>query len=166
MCNKIDEYTDGAAITGQTIMTMDLVKYHSLQEEGVWNDMSPEQEILVALSSEVSQLKDHNLKLTKSLKNDKKADSGKDKAKKDKPKSNKKKSNYDKWTCKKIPPATGEHNTKCMPGFDHDYHWCDNHQAWSMYSAAECNLHQEHDQEETASKHTMPYVLDYNYDEE
>jgi SOS response regulatory protein OraA/RecX len=77
MCNERDDYTDGTAMTSQTLMTMALAKYHSLQEEGVWNAMSPEQEILVALSSAVSQLKDHNLKLTKSLKSGKKADIGK-----------------------------------------------------------------------------------------
>jgi hypothetical protein len=45
----------------------------------------------VALSSEVSQLKDRNIKLTKSLKSDNKADLGEDKAKKDKPKASKNK---------------------------------------------------------------------------
>jgi hypothetical protein len=78
-------------MTAQTLMTMVLVKYHSLQEEGVWNAMSPDQERHVALSYEVYQLKDHNLKLTKNLKSGKKAYIGKDKSKEDKPNPSKKK---------------------------------------------------------------------------
>jgi hypothetical protein len=68
-----------------------IIKYHSLQEEGVWNAMSPDQERLVALSSEVYQIKEHNIKLTKNLKIGNNADIDKEKAKKDKTKSSKKK---------------------------------------------------------------------------
>jgi hypothetical protein len=86
MRNKRDDYTDGAAMNDQTLMTSALANYNSIQEEGVWNDTSPDQKRLVALSSEVSQLKEHNIKLNKNLNIGNSAVIGKEKAKKDKPK--------------------------------------------------------------------------------
>jgi hypothetical protein len=86
MRNKRCDYTYWAAMNDQTLMTSALANYNSIQEEGVWNDISPNQKRLVALSSEVSQIKEHNIKLNKNLKIGNNAGIGKEKAKKDKPK--------------------------------------------------------------------------------
>jgi hypothetical protein len=47
---------------------MSLIKFQILKYSGKWNSLSPEQEQIVALTSEVTHLKDHNLKLENNAK--------------------------------------------------------------------------------------------------
>jgi hypothetical protein len=84
----------------------------------------------VALASEVTNLKDHNLKLENNAKpiksknyGDKPKQSGKGK------KPSKKSVDKEKWAWKKVPPKEGEPQYKQMPYFDKIHHWCEDHQA-------------------------------------
>jgi hypothetical protein len=53
MKNKRDSYDDGEDVQADPLMSVVLAKSQSLIEYGVWNMMSPDQERLVALLSEV-----------------------------------------------------------------------------------------------------------------
>jgi hypothetical protein len=63
MRNKKDAYDDGEYFSVEQLLTMSLIKFQILKDSGKWNSLSPEQEQIVALTSEVTTLKDHNLKL-------------------------------------------------------------------------------------------------------
>jgi hypothetical protein len=99
MKNKRDYYDDGKYVQADPLMSLALAKYQSLIESGVWNMMSPDQERLVALLSEVNMLKDRKLKLSKDNQGGRKGKKPEDKGKfKKAPKPSKKKSDEEKWT--------------------------------------------------------------------
>jgi hypothetical protein len=58
------------------LLTMSLIKLYILKDAGKCNFLSPEQEQIVALASEVTHLKDHNLKLASNAKPTKIKNSG------------------------------------------------------------------------------------------
>jgi hypothetical protein len=166
MKNKRDAYDDGEDVQPDPLMAVALAKSQSLIESGVWNMISPDQERLVALLSEVNMLKDRKLKLSKDTQGGKKGKKPEDKGKfKRTPKPSKKKSDEDKWAWKKVPPQAGEPKTKRMPGFDNDHHWCDDHQAWTVHLSEDCELRQIRQQDDSAST-AMPSVLGYESDQE
>jgi hypothetical protein len=166
MKNKRDAYDDGEDVQPDPLMSVALAKSQSLIESGVWNMISPDQERLVALLSEVNMLKDRKLKLYKDTQGGKKGKKPEDKGKfKRTPKPSKNKSDEDKWAWKKVPPQTGEPKTKCMPGFDKDHHWCDDHQAWTVHLSEDCELRQSRQQDDSAST-ALPSVLGYESDQE
>jgi hypothetical protein len=76
MRNKKDYYYDGEDFTVEQLLTMSLIKFHILKDSGRWNSLSPEQEKIVALTSEVTHLKDHNLKLANNAKSNNTKSSG------------------------------------------------------------------------------------------
>ena len=49
------------------LMTCALNKYKTMMDENEWCAMSPQEEQIVALSAELKQLKDSNLKLSRSV---------------------------------------------------------------------------------------------------
>jgi hypothetical protein len=164
MKNKRDAYDDGEDVQPDPLMSVALAKSQSLIESGVWSMMSPDQERLVALLSEVNMLKDRKLKLSKDTQGGKKGKKPEDKFKRS-PKPSKKKSDEDTWAWKKVPPQAGEPKTKRMPGFDKDHHWCDDHQAWTVHLSEDCELRQSCQQDDSAST-AMPSVLGYESDQE
>jgi hypothetical protein len=98
MKNKRDAYDDGEDVQPDPLVSVALAKSQSLIESGVWNMMSPNQERLVALLSEVNMLKDRKLKLSKDTQGGKKGKKPEDKGKfKRTPNPSKKKSDEDKW---------------------------------------------------------------------
>jgi hypothetical protein len=119
----------------EQFLTMSLIKFQIIKDSGKWNYISPEQEQIVALTSEVTHLKDHNLKLANNAKptkiknyGDKPKKSGKGK------KPSKKAAGEEKWDWKKVPPKEGEPQSKQMPDFDKIHHWCEDHQAWAVHA--------------------------------
>jgi hypothetical protein len=113
----------------------------------------------VALTSEVTHLKDHNLKFSNNAK------PSKTKIFKDKPKPNgkgkkpsKKSADEEKWAWKKIPPMEGEPQSKQMPDFDKVHHWCEDHQAWIVHTPASCTVRISREEAEAAQALTA--VLD------
>ena len=64
---KKDKYEDGDDMEPEQLMTFALNKYESLVKNGRWNAKSVEQEQIIALSAELKQLKDTNLKLARSV---------------------------------------------------------------------------------------------------
>jgi hypothetical protein len=166
MKNKIYVYDDGEDVQADPLVSVALAKSQSLIEYGVWNMMSPDQEMCVALLSEVNMLKYRKLKLSNDTQGGRKRKKHEDKGKfKKAHKPSKKKSAEDKWAWKKFPPQYGEPKTKCIPGFDKDHHWCDDHQAWTVHLPEDCELRQSHQQDASAST-AMPSVLGYDSEEE
>jgi hypothetical protein len=153
MRNKKDSYDDGEDFTIEKLLTMSLIKFQILKDSGKCNSLSPEQEQIVALTSEVTHLKDHNLRLSN---NDKPS---KTKNFKDKPKPNgkgnkpsNKSVDEEKWAWKKIPQS------KQMPDFDKVHHWCEYHQAWVVHTPASCTVRIAREEAEAAQALTA--VLD------
>jgi hypothetical protein len=123
MRNKKDFYDDGEDFTVEQLLTISLIKFQILKDSRKCNSLSPEQEQIAALASEVTHLKDHNLKLASNAKptksknyGDKPKHSGKGK------KPRKKAADEEKWAWKKVPPKEGEPQSKQMPDFDKIHH--------------------------------------------
>jgi hypothetical protein len=159
MRNKKDAYDDGEDFTIEQILTMSLIKFQILKYSGKWNSPSPEQEQIVALTSEVTNLKDHNLKFSNNAKPSKTKSSReklKPNVKGKKP--SKKFADEEKWAWKKIPPKEGEPQSKQMPDFDKVHHWCEDHQAWVVHTPACCTVMIA--REETEADQALTAVLD------
>jgi hypothetical protein len=141
MRNKKDACDDGDDFTVEQLLIMSLIKFQIIKDSGNCNSLSPEQEQIVALASEVTHLKDHNLKLANNAKPSKTKSSGK------KPKQNgkgkkpsKKSTDEEKWAWNKILPKEGEPRSKQMPDFGNIHHWCEDHQAWVVHTPASCTV--------------------------
>jgi hypothetical protein len=166
MKNKIDVYDDVEDVQAYPIMSVALVKSQSLIESGVWNLMSPDQDILVALLYEVNTMKERKLKLSKDTHGGRKGKKPEDKIKfKKAAKPSKKNYDEDKWAWKKVPPQSGEPKTKHIPGFDTDRHWCDYHQTWTVHLPEDCELRQSREQDYGAST-AIPSVMGYDSEKE
>jgi hypothetical protein len=141
MRNKKDDYDDGEDFTVEQLLTMSLIKFQNLKDSGKCNSLSPEQEHIVALTSEVTHLKDHNLKLSNNAKPRKTKSSGekpKQTGKGKKP--SKKSADEEKWAWKKISPKEGEPQSNQMPDFYKIHHWCEDHQAWVVHTPVSCTV--------------------------
>ena len=122
-----------------------------VQEER-WNALSPEQSQIVALTAQISKLKDSRVNLGKSSQNKKKGNNKDDKAKgQDEQKSGGKRRNRknrrkgkndDKWAWKKVPPKDDEKHEKVHNGTT--YYWCHDHGMWTLTKHTEetCYLKQ------------------------
>jgi hypothetical protein len=74
--NKKNSHDDGEYFTVEQLLTMSLIEFHILKDSGKWNYLSPEQEQIMALTSEMTHLKDHNLKLANNAGTTKRNNSG------------------------------------------------------------------------------------------
>jgi hypothetical protein len=83
MKNKIYAYDDEEDVQAYRLMSvaLALAKSQSLIESGVWNMMSPDQERLVAILSEVNIMKQHKLKMSKDTQGDRNGKKPHDKGK-------------------------------------------------------------------------------------
>lgn len=141
---KKDKYEDGDDMEPEQLMTFALNKYESLVKNGRWNAKSVEQEQIVALSAELKQLKDTNLKLAKSVtsqvsgnrrngnQQQRSNNQNRNRNNRSGNKSNNKgKRRNDKWAWKKVPPKDNEPQSKSVNG--KTYHWCDEHLLWTLH---------------------------------
>jgi hypothetical protein len=109
MRNTKYAYDGGEDFSVEQLITMSLIKFKILKDSGKWNSLSPEQEQIVALTSEVTTLKDCKFKLAndpKPPKNKTCGEKAKGAGKRKKP--NKEPSYEEKWAWKKVPPKEGE----------------------------------------------------------
>eukprot|EP00957_Ditylum_brightwellii_P156627 11921063-Ditylum_brightwellii.AAC.1 len=65
---KKDAYNRNTYITIDTLMSQAKMNYEILKQQGTWNETSPEQEKIVALTPTAKKLKDENLKLSQQVK--------------------------------------------------------------------------------------------------
>lgn len=143
---KKDKYEDGEDLTPEQLMTFALNKYETLVKDGRWNAKSAEQEQIVALTAEVKELKDNNLKLARTITsrtsnsrrsgNQQQRGNNQNRNRNNRGNSNNRSNNRsnrrtDKWAWKKVPPKDNESHTKTVNG--KTYHWCDEHLAWIVH---------------------------------
>ena len=138
---KKDAYDEGEDIHADSLMLMAENKYRTLIQEERWNSLSPEQTQIIALTAQLSKLKDGRLKLGKGSQKNKK---GNDKASKPDNKNERdqegkkhgkrnrrrKGKNDEKWAWKKVPPKDGEKLEKEVNGIK--YYWCHDHGLWTL----------------------------------
>jgi hypothetical protein len=137
--------------TVEQLLIMSLNTFQILKDSGKWNYLSPGKEQVVALTSEVTRLKDHNLKLENNAKPTKNKNSG------DKPKQSgkgktpgKKAADEEKWAWKKVPPKEVDPQSKQVPDFDEIHHWCEDHHAWVVHTPESCTVLIAREEAETA----------------
>ena len=98
------------------------------KDKGEWGAPADEENQLTSLSSKVNKLQENNKTLIITL----------SKAKNQKGKAPSRRSANDhKWAWKKIPPSDQDPKEKKVEG--RTYHWCTNHQAWTLYKSSDCN---------------------------
>jgi hypothetical protein len=100
----------------QQLLIMSLIKFQILKDSGKWNSLSPGQEQIAALASDVTTLNDHNLKLANSAQPPKNKHTGEKSngAGKGK-KPSKKAADDEKWAWKKVPPKeVGPNPSRCL----------------------------------------------------
>ena len=156
---KLDEYNEGKDITPKSLMELAQNKYNSMVKEGTWKAPTKEQETIVSLNAQVTQLKKtikaNNKLLKKAKKGDKQQD---DKDKSGKPDKEKKKREYPAW--KKIAPKTGEPHTKVVNG--RTYHWCGLHQLWTAHEEKDCKLKKATNESNTTTTNPNRLQIDRN----
>ena len=144
--DKKDDYDEGADIDAERLMELALIKYENMVTEGSWRVLSPADEKLQALNATVDELKDANLRLSKSLKANHQKNKpqqsfkGKSNQKKKSPKNKNKTRQNEDMAWKKKPPRDGEPTTKQVQ--DKTWYWCLDHLAWVMHNPSECRLAQ------------------------
>ena len=155
ICRKKDLYEEGGIVTVDSLMHDALNKYKNIKLENKWNSLSPEQEKILTLTAKFEELKDKNLKLSKSLLNGKKYNPKNQNFKKKKSvnKKNKKEKDY---TWKKVPPNEGAPET--IQRDNKTYHWCPEHLAWCIHKPEECELKKQREEKsKTNTEHTSTY---------
>jgi len=138
---KKDAYDKGDDVTEETLMKDTINKFQNLKLEGKWNALSADQEKLVALQAEFKVLRDKNLKLTPNLSGDAKNNNynGSKKPNNNKKGKNKRKNqNAASWAWKKVPHK--ENEPKTIQKDKKTYHWCPNHNAWTVHNHEKCEL--------------------------
>ena len=122
---KEEEYMDGKDMDEDLLMQLALNKYAIRKQNNTWGAPSAEQEQLTALTSEIKKLKED--------KRSPRAETSQDKRKL-------RRAAFDEqaWAWKKVPPATGEPDSKIVKS--KTYHWCIPHQAWCLHTTSECEL--------------------------
>jgi len=172
--DKRDAYNDGTEdFTPDLLMKFAENKYEGMVREGSWNQMSIEQQEIVALSAKLTKINDDNLKLTKKLtqiaegkknsNNSNKKSSNQSKGKKGKQKSNKaKQEEQAKWKREK---PTSQDKKTTVNGHSYytrnhegkTYYWCEYHDAWVLHLPEDdgdkgCRLRKKLNKEEKGNK--------------
>ena len=147
MTAQQNAYEDGSKdFTEDQLMEVALNKYKVLMESDKWNTPSVQDSKIVALTAKIDALKMQGS--STSSYNDKR-------------KGNNRKSKADNaW--KKIAPGEGEPKKKSVGKMT--YHWCINHQYWTLHSSAECKgIKVTTDESPTHSKASNADKMDSNY---
>jgi len=170
--NQRDSYDQGESMDHYTLMTRALNKYKTMLEENEWCAISAQEEQIIALSAQLKQLKDSNLKLSKvadpkSFQKGFSKDQGRGKKKNGK--GGKRSKHKDDTAWKKAPPKAGSPETKNISG--KTYHWCKYHNAWVEHEPEgngpnACRLRQKMEKEESnsrsntrgSSERTLPFA--------
>ena len=120
---KKDNYDDGDDINEHSLMTDAENKYKTLVLENKWNELSPEQTQIVALTAKINkihQLADKKLKFSNGPRNKTENDKNikpRDKSKKQSAKKKRDKTKMSKkWAWKKEPPKDNESEEKVVEG--------------------------------------------------
>ena len=138
MKDQYQQYQYGEIVlTEVELMAKARTAYQVAVDNEKWGALSEEQQSIIAMKAELSQLKDKNLKLD-TKKSPKKKGKKKDENKSDDKKEQKKKSKSTDW--KLVKPRSGKPHTKVVDG--KTYHWCPYHNdgkgKWVIHNVSEC----------------------------
>lgn len=162
---KKDAYDEGEDITPDSLMVMAENKYRTLVQEERWNALSPEQTQIVALTAQLSKLKDGRVKIGKGSQGKKKGSSKNDKSeskseskeggKKRGKRGRRKGKNDEKWAWKKVPPKDGEKHEKVFNGTT--YYWCHDHAMWTLtkHTDETCYLKRKKNEKQSVSEEAV-----------
>jgi hypothetical protein len=117
------EYNDGTYHinpNGIDFMNAARKHYKDLLLSKEWMKMDDKQQSILALQSEIEQVKAQATRMKR------------------KGEARNKQSRSNEWAWKKIPPRPGEPRTKKFKG--KTYYWCTNHQLWCLHKPSECKL--------------------------
>ena len=131
---KHSDVDDGENLDAETLMNLALQKYSDRKQCNLWSKPSPQDESIIALETDIKQLKSA---FKSKAKNTDKSKSKKD-ANPQKGKKQKNKRKVDPWKLK--PPAEGSPKTKVVNG--KTYHFCLNHNdgkgQWTIHLPSAC----------------------------
>ena len=140
---KRDNWLEGTLpLTTNGVALMELAEnyYKDSLARGDWLKLTKDQEKIIALEA---QIREATKKDTEREKRKKK----KKKGKKDEQEIEK---NKKKWAWKTTPPRPGQKHTKVFEG--RTYHWCPNHNCWTMHKPVDCKKKKEEENVEKESK--------------
>ena len=134
---KKEDYDEGKVIPGLELMVLAENKYKSMVEGQIWRAPDEQAEQIIALQAQVKKLAQGGKTKSQGSKDFKaKSDNDNNNKKKTKQKGSGPQGATGKpdWMLKK--PSDGEPKTKMVNG--KTYHWCTNHQSWTIHSLSEC----------------------------
>ena len=147
ICDLERDYLYGERhLTADQLMTKAITAYQVEVDKSNWGALSADQQMIVAMQTELKSLKDSNLKLDTRKKKDKGNGRGKHPREKGSGKkktgSNQRDSDpKDAYAWKLVAPQSGQPTTKQWKG--KTYHFCPNHNEgkgkWVLHTLAECN---------------------------
>ena len=115
------------------LMQVALTKFQTRVDSGDWQNLSQEQEKIVALEARLKKHEQTNNKKTQNKKTEKKSKRSNDQ----------KKSNYNNnknikpdWML--VPPTKEEKKRKKKVVNNKTYFWCDRHKAWGRHTPTDC----------------------------
>jgi len=131
-----DEYEEGEDITYETLMAKAEKKYQARLLSSEWNAPTREQEEIIALKSQIADLRVKRKANPTAPKKE-----GKDerlKGKKPKKEQGGKRTFRGRWQWREVPPRAGEPATKSVDG--EDWHYCAHHGYWVKHTTEECDM--------------------------
>ena len=142
-----DAYDEGdVAVDDDHLMAKAELKSKVLQRDGNYIMPSKDEKKIIALSAEFDRMKAQNEALSKQLSEGKpraaSTGGGGNGTRKPHP-------NLGKWAWKDIAPPTGSPHEKTVAG--KLYSWCTKHKAWTLHTAAACQLGEENKDEDEAA---------------
>ena len=127
---KEDSHDNGTlTASSDEIIILATQRYNLMVERNEWALETPNKDEIIAMQAELDNLKGQ---LALTIKTKAAAEAGKDPSTKPSNKDCQKRD--EAW--KKIPPATGEAQTKKIGA--KDFHWCIHHMAWTVHRPEEC----------------------------
>jgi hypothetical protein len=113
-------YEDGAMLTTAELMSGAENQYRMRVEDGSWKQPDKKDEKIMALQANIETFR---TMLTKATNKGTNRNRSKDK-------------DQSAWAWKKVPPKDEEQKSKMVKG--KKYHWCKNHQMWTVHTPEEC----------------------------
>jgi hypothetical protein len=140
--------TGGVVVTTKTLMTSVDNHYATREKEGSWKPkyVKTYKERIIALETNIEQMNQRQGQVKKNAAPNNKG-KGKGKAKKH------------KYNWKKIPPAQGKPHIYVWPDNGKTFHWCANHNAWTLHRPEECT--KGHEQEGPVANSTVDEDSEY-----
>jgi hypothetical protein len=129
---KQEEYDDGIDITAEELMVMAENKYKAMVENSTWNAPDEQAEQIIALQAQVKKLASAGKQKSQGGKGKPNANPESKQKGKEAPKGG----NNRKPDGMLKKPADGQPKTKKVN--NKTYHWCPNHQSWTIHTPAEC----------------------------